>query len=104
MITPEEVCVDAGVAIKVVTEESDFELADALFEQWANHDVQIIAPLFFEVEVDSILSQKIVLRRELTAEQGEIVFQRVLRLDVKRIIVPGQRERAWEIARVFNFP
>lgn len=65
-----EICVDASLAVKVVVPESDSDKADALFDQWANEGKQLIAPLFFEVETDSILRQKVALRKELTLEQA----------------------------------
>jgi hypothetical protein len=66
MSPAQEVCVDASVAVKVVVMEPDSDKADALFEAWANEGEQLIAPAFFEVETDSILRQKVTLRKELT--------------------------------------
>jgi predicted nucleic acid-binding protein len=60
-----EVCVDASLAIKVVVPKAGSDKADALFERWAGQEIQLIAPVFFEVETDSILRQKVSLRREL---------------------------------------
>ena len=65
-----EVCVDASLAIKVVVTEAGSDKADALFDQWASEEIQLIAPVFFEVETDSILRQKASLRRELTADSS----------------------------------
>ena len=53
-----EVCVDASPARKVVVPEAGSDKADALFDQWAGDETQLIAPVFFEVETDSILRQK----------------------------------------------
>jgi predicted nucleic acid-binding protein len=53
-----EVCVDASLAIKVVVPEVGSDQADALFDQWANEGIRLVAPVFFEVETDSILRQK----------------------------------------------
>lgn len=69
-----EVCVDASLAIKVVVPETGSDKADALFDRWAGEEVQLIAPVFFEVETDSILRQKASLRRELTADQAQRAF------------------------------
>jgi len=69
-----EVCVDASLAIKVVVPEAGSDKADALFDQWANDETQLIAPAFFEVETDSILRQKVSLRQELTLEQAQRAF------------------------------
>jgi len=99
-----EVCVDASLAIKVVVPEAGSDKADALFEQWANEEIQLIAPVFFEVETDSILRQKVSLRRELTADQAERAFASLRALPIKTTHSAEQRERAWEIASVFQFP
>ena len=69
-----EVCVDASLAIKVVVPEAGSDKADALFNQWASEETQLIAPVFFEVETDSILRQKVSLRQELTMEQAQRAF------------------------------
>jgi predicted nucleic acid-binding protein len=99
-----EVCVDASVAVKVVVTEPDSDKADALFEEWANEGKRLIAPAFFQVETDSILRQKVVLRKELTPEQAEVAFAKLQSLPIQPVSAPGQRQRAWEIAIAFGFP
>lgn len=99
-----EVCVDASLAIKVVVTETGSDKADALFDQWASEETQLIAPVFFEVETDSILRQKASLRRELTADQAQSAFASLRALPIKTKHSAEQRERAWEIAREFQFP
>ena len=99
-----EVCVDASLAIKVVVPEAGSDKADALFDQWAGEEIQLIAPVFFEVETDSILRQKASLRRELTADQAQRAFVSLRELPIKTKHSAEQRERAWEIAREFQFP
>jgi predicted nucleic acid-binding protein len=99
-----EVCVDASVAVKVVVAESDSDRADALFSEWIRDGKGLIAPAFFEVEVDSILRQKTVLRRELTVEQSDSAFVELLMLPIQQMSLPGQRRRAWELAGHFALP
>ena len=99
-----EVCVDASLAIKVVVPEAGSDKADALFTQWASEDTQLIAPAFFEVETDSILRQKVALRRELTVDQAQRAFASLQALPIKTTHSPEQRERAWEIASELQFP
>ena len=99
-----EVCVDASLAIKAVVPEAGSDKTDALFTQWASENTQLIAPVFFEVETDSILRQKVSLRRELTVDQAQRAFASVQGLPIKITHSPEQRERAWEIARKFQFP
>ena len=99
-----EVCVDASLAIKVVVPETGSDKADALFDRWAGEEIQLIAPVFFEVETDSILRQKASLRRELTADQAQRAFASLRALPIKTKHSAEQRERAWEIASEFQFP
>lgn len=99
-----EVCVDSSLAIKVVVPEVDSDKADALFNQWAGEETQLIAPVFFEVETDSILRQKVSLRRELTFAQAQRAFASLQGLPINTTHSLKQRERAWEIAREFEFP
>jgi len=88
-----EVCVDASLAIKVVVPEAGSDKADALFDQWASEETQLIAPVFFEVETDSILRQKVSLRRELTADQAQLAFASLRALPIKTKHSAEQRER-----------
>ena len=99
-----EICVDASLAIKVVVPEAGSDKADALFDQWASKETQLIAPVFFEVETDSILRQKVSLRRELTVDQAQLAFASLRALPIKTKQSAEQRERAWEIASEFQFP
>ena len=93
-----EICVDASLAVKVVVTEWDSDKADALFDQWANEGKQLIAPVFFEVETDSILRQKAAVRKELTPEQAGAAFGKLRALPIQQVSEPAQRQRAWEIA------
>jgi predicted nucleic acid-binding protein len=98
-----EVCVDASLAVKVVVAEADSDTAHALFDRWADDGNQLIAPIFFGVEIDSILRQKVVLRRELTPDQADGAFAKLQALPIRQISLSGQRQRAWEIATQFGF-
>jgi predicted nucleic acid-binding protein len=93
-----EVCVDASLAVKVVVPEPDSDKADALFTEWTTNGTQLIAPAFFDVETDSILRQKVVLRKELTPEQAQTAWAKLQNLPIQQFSVVGQRQRAWEIA------
>lgn len=92
---------DAGLAVKAVAPEPDSAVADALFVLWIGEGARIIAPPFFDVETDSILRQKVALRSELTVEQAELAFAKLRGLPIHKLSVPGQRQRAWEIATAF---
>lgn len=102
--SPFEVCVDAGLAVKMVVTEPDSSRVEALFQQWADGGTQVIAPAFFQVETDSILRKKATARRELTAEDAEAAFRDLQALPIRQVSLPGQRQRAWEIACDFGLP
>jgi predicted nucleic acid-binding protein len=76
--------VDASLAVKVVVTEPGSDKADALFDQWSNEGIQLIAPAFFAVETDSILRQKVILRKELTPEQVETAFAKLQTLPIQQ--------------------
>ena len=103
MSPAQAVCVDASLAVKVMVTEPDSDTADALFAAWANEGKQLIAPAFFAVETDSILRQKVVLRKELTPEQVEAAFAKLQTLPIQQMTVLGQRQRAWEMATAYGF-
>lgn len=97
-----EVCIDASLAIKVVVAEPDSDKADALFAHFADQGARLIAPVFFAVETDSILRQKVVVRKELTSEQAEALFAKLVALPIHLISVPAQRQRAWGLSSKFK--
>lgn len=99
-----EVCVDASLVVKLVSQEPDSALVDALFATWHEQGVRLIAPSFLPAEVDSILQQKVMLRRELTAEQARACFVAALRIPVELLSFPGQRELAWSLAEELRLP
>ena len=66
---------DASLAVKVVVAEPDSAKADALFDEWADAGTHLLAPAVLAVETDSLLRQKVTLRKELTAEQAEAAFR-----------------------------
>src|SRR5713101_5371278 len=98
-----EVCIDASIAVKVVVAEPDSDKADELFTHFADQGTRLIAPVFFAAETDSILRQKVIVRRELTPEQAEASFAKLVALPIQLVSVPAQRQRAWELASEFKF-
>lgn len=104
MRMPQEICVDAGLAIKLVVIEPDSQQAEALFSEWQSSGCRLIAPAFFEVETSSILRQKVVLRNELTSDEATLAFRKLHALPIQKRTVRGQRQRAWDIATEFGFP
>ncbi|MFQ6041772.1 MAG: type II toxin-antitoxin system VapC family toxin [Candidatus Poribacteria bacterium] len=99
MNEPKEVCVDVSLAVKWVVKESYGEEALSLLEKWRINKVELIAPAFFEVEVDSIIRKKVAARKTLTESEGDVAFELLQRLPIKILNLPDQRQRAWELAK-----
>jgi predicted nucleic acid-binding protein len=102
-----EVCVDACLMLKLVLNEEDSALAENLFAKWQEKGVKLIAPVFFHVEMDSVVQKKASLpggTDRITPEQAEAAFEALQAIPVKTINEPGQRQRAWELARDLGLP
>ena len=94
MTEPNEVCVDACLVVKLVVPEPDSDKADGLIAHFASEGTRLIAPVFFAVETDSILRQKLIVRKELTEEQAKASFAKLVSLPIQLVSVPAQRQRA----------
>jgi predicted nucleic acid-binding protein len=99
-----EVCVDACLVVKLVTREPDSDLADTLFSTWYDQGTRLIAPPFLPIEVDSVLRQKAMLRRELTVEQARACFAAACQVPIEFLSLPGQRDLAWSFAEELLLP
>jgi len=99
-----EVCVDACLVVKLVSQEPNSNLADTLFATWRRQSTRLIAPPFLPVEVDSVLRQKVTLRRELTIEQAQTCLAAACQVPIELLSLPGQRELAWSLAEELQFP
>lgn len=99
-----EVCVDACLVVKLVSQEPDSDLVDALFAVWQGQGTHLIAPLLLPVEVDSVLRQKAMSRRELTVEQAQTCFAAACQVPIELLSLSGQRERAWSLAEEIGLP
>lgn len=102
-----EVCVDAGLLLKLVLNEPDSERAEALFSRWHALGVRLIAPVFCPVEVDSVIRQKTArpaAQGGLTEEQADLAFTAVQAIPLTVLMDEGQRQRAWELAKVLGLP
>ncbi|MCH8294453.1 type II toxin-antitoxin system VapC family toxin [Candidatus Poribacteria bacterium] len=94
-----EVCVDASLVIKWVISEEGHHVAKQLFTEWSDADVKMIAPSFFQVEVDSILRKKVFVRKEISVEEAEKAFELLMQLPIEIVDLPSQRQHAWQLAK-----
>lgn len=99
-----EVSVDASLIIKLVVREADSSQADALYEEWVDQGIQMIAPPFYEVEVDSILRKKVTIHNDISVEEAGEAFKELQKLPIRILSVPGQRQRAWELSSQLGLP
>jgi predicted nucleic acid-binding protein len=98
------VCVDASVAVQIVTREDHSRQADALWTDWLRRGLQPIAPPVFPYEVCSVLRQKAVLRKELTPGEEKKAVELFLSLNVQTLSPPGHLQAAWELATELGLP
>lgn len=98
-----QVCVDAGLVVKLVTQEPDSDRVDALFARWQSQKTRLIAPAFAIVEIDSVLRQK-VHRGQLSEEAADRSFAAACQVPLRTPVVKRHRERAWEITKEFQLP
>jgi predicted nucleic acid-binding protein len=104
---PREVCVDASLLVKLVLNEPDSDLADALFSRWKDEGVFLIAPVFCPVEVDSVIRSRTAtgaVAERLSLEQADLAFEAIQRVPVRTKTETGQRRRAWELAGDLGLP
>jgi len=93
-----EVVVDASLIIKRVVPESMSNKVKVLLRHWKQAGVLLIAPAFFLAEVDSILRQKVVSRKELTLEQAQLSWEQLQEIPVELMDMTPLRQRAWKIS------
>jgi len=102
-----KVCIDASLVLKLVLNEPDSGVAEALFAYWQAEGYTFIAPAFCPAEVDTVLRRKTVVGRQgerLAPEQAQAAFEAALAIPLKIITHPKLRRRAWELARELGLP
>ncbi len=100
---PSLVCVDAGVALKLVVSEPDSTLARALWDAWRGEHITPIAPFLWAYEVTSVIRNQ-TRRGLLPSEEEATLIDTLHMLPVQLPNPPGLPRHAWEIARQFNHP
>lgn len=97
------VCVDASLTLKLLVNEPDSALVEALWAGWLSDGTDICAPPLLEVEAASVLRNK-VCRGQISSAQGEEAFHTLRALDITFLQPPGLLELAWELANRFDRP
>ena len=98
-----QICVDAGILLKLVLQEPDSHLAEALWQSWVSDGIQPVAPQLFPFEVTAVL-RKLTHREIIEAELAEKALKTALAFDVSLQTFEGIHERAWQLATEFDRP
>jgi len=94
-------CVDASLVLAIVLREAFAPLAVALWDFWADNDVERLVPSLYFAEVTSTIRRE-VYRRTITADEGEDAFESVMRMRVSHVPATELQEAAWILARQYN--
>jgi predicted nucleic acid-binding protein len=96
-------CVHASVVLKLVLNETDSHLAEALWRSWLTSGHQPAGPNLLPFEVTAVL-RKHVHRRVITAEYRLAALRQAMAFDVALLSFPDLHERAWALASDLNRP
>ena len=71
---------DASVVLKWFLPELDSPAADILLEKFLNNEAELIAPDLLLLEVASALWKRVVLRKELSTDEANLIYRDLLTL------------------------
>lgn len=97
------ICVDAGLSLKLVLPEPDSPLARALWDEWREQRVTIVAPSLWAYETTSVIRNR-TYRGLLSPDLEESALDVLQRLPIQLRRPDNLHRRAWELARRFNRP
>ena len=97
------ICVDSGIVIKLVVNEPDSDLAEALWRSWLRADRRLVAPPLLPIEITAVL-RKLVHREILTVTQGQYALEQALSFHVTVLNPGGLNLQAWDLATSLNRP
>ncbi|HEY4722706.1 MAG TPA: type II toxin-antitoxin system VapC family toxin [Anaerolineae bacterium] len=97
------ICADASLALKLVLPEPDSRLARALWNEWREQRLTIVAPSLWAYETISVIRNR-AHRGLLSPDLEEAALDVLQRLPVQLHRPDNLHRRAWELARRFNRP
>lgn len=97
------ICIDASVLVKLVLNEPDSDLAEALWRFCIKNQIQIIAPYHLAYEVTSVIRNRIY-RGHISQEMGETIFEIVGEQQIQFMHPHNVMPHAWALAQHFNRP
>ena len=89
--------VDASVVLKWFLREPDSAAADALLEN-LNDEVELLAPDLILVETESALWKRVMVRREISADEATPIYRDFLTLPLTLIASEAVADAALQIA------
>ena len=97
------VCVDASLVVALVTVEIWSEKAFALWRQWVQEGVQVVAPALLRYETTSALRRKVV-RGAISLLHARRALEETRSLDIEFFDPPELLLHAFDLAARFNRP
>ena len=94
--------VDASVALKWFLREPDSAAADSLLEKFLNDEVRLLAPDLILIEMASALWKRVMIRKELSADEAMLIHRDFLTLPLSLIASGTVAEAALQIALEHN--
>ena len=94
--------VDASVVLKWFLPEPDSGAADLLLEKFLNDEVELLAPDLMLVEAASALWKRVMIRKELFADEAILIHRDLLTLPLSLIASGTVAEAAFQIALKHN--
>jgi len=98
------ICLDTSVLIKVLVEETDSDLAVALFRRVIAKRQVVVLPAFAWAELGTVLRKKC-RKGELTIEEADDLWSKFREFpEIMYLEHRAVQERAWLISRRFDLP
>ena len=97
------VCVDASVVVALVTPEAQSDKALAVWSEWMQGNIEVVAPVLLRCEVTSALRRKVV-RDVMSLQDARRALEEAVSLDVEILDPPGLPLRAFDLAARLNRP
>ncbi len=90
--------VDASVVLKWFLPEPDSATADILLEKFLNDEVELLAPDLMLVATASALWKRVMIRKELSADEATLIYRDLLTLPLSFIGSGTLAEAAFRVA------
>jgi len=98
-----KICVvDASVVLKWFLPEADSAAADYLLEEFLNDEVELLAPDLMLVETASALWKRVMIRKELSADEATLIYRDLLTLPFSFIASATVADAALQAALKHN--